>query len=82
MKRLLLVLLVGGMVLLAGCNPAQLRPYGIQGYRLYTDWIAASPYWPEGTPRLTIEQKLAFAEASWAEHERVYNWVEQNINKE
>ena len=78
---LLLVALAATCVASVGCTE-QLRPYGIQGYTPYTGWIARSPYWPDGVSRLTADQQQAFAEASWAEHERVYEWVEGQLDKE
>ena len=78
MRRIgLVVVLALAAAALAGCggNGDSLRPYGIAGYQLYTGWIARSPYWTEGVPRMTTEQEKAFAVASWSEHERVYDYV-------
>jgi len=70
MKRLILVLAVlvfgGGLM---GCSPDQMRDWTVPAYTAYTTWIADSPYWPEGVERMTVAQKIAFAETSWTEHE-------------
>jgi len=76
--------LVFGGILAAGCggSVSEIRPYGIQGYELYTGWIARSPYWPEDVPRLTSAQQGAFAETSWTEHEKVIEWVEAALDQD
>jgi len=80
MKSVIITIVSMSLILLSlGCSPAQTRDYGVQGYRLYTNWIADSPYWPDDVERLTDEQVDAFAKASWAEHERVYNWVDEQL---
>jgi hypothetical protein len=80
-RALLLVVLAAACVASVGCTE-QLRPYGIEGYTLYTGWVARSPYWPTGVPRMTADQQRAFAEASWAEHERVYQWVDEQLDED
>ena len=80
-KLLLVVALAAACAVSVGCTE-QLRPYGIEGYTLYTGWIARSPYWPEDVARMTADQQRAFAEASWAEHERVYDWVDDQLVQE
>ena len=67
--------------LAAGCDQANLKDYGIVGYEVYTRWIAESNYWPDGTPRLSAEQQRAFAVTSWAEHERVYDYLDQVLGE-
>ena len=83
MKRFLILAALAALLFAGlGCeNPSSLRTYGVAGYKLYTGWIASSPYWPEAVPRLTADQQAAFAEASWAEHERVYAWVDDQIEQ-
>jgi len=82
MKKILTIILLLSMSsVFVGCTKSQLRPYGIKGYELYTSWIARSPYWTDGVPRVTDEQKEAFAIASWMEHEKVMEWIEEEFEK-
>lgn len=80
-KVLLLAVLASLCAASLGCTE-QLRPYGIEGYTLYTGWIARSPYWPPEVSRLTADQQRAFAEASWAEHERVHDWIDEQLKRD